>query len=273
MFQANANRFSEPLFDDMEGMEELSFNFAFQPIVEANSNKVVGYEALIRGVGGEPADAVLAGIRPQNRQRFDQAVRVRAIRDASRLGLKAPLHLNCSWLSLSHTRAAMVGMLNAAGASGWRREELVLELHDLEQYGGIRELVEMTQRMRQFHIRLLVDRFGSSTADLSRLAMLRPDMVKLDRRLVAGIHRGHSRQSVVTGIVAMCRSMDIEVIAVGVEKEQELSWLSNCGVRWFQGHYFARPTTDRVPKVSKRTNGVHHSGHSSFQQSALLGGY
>lgn len=249
MYSASGN--SDPYFDDMDEMNDLSFTFAFQPIIDEGPNRVIGYEALIRGVAGQPASAVLSTIRPENRQRFDQAVRLRAIREASRLGLRAPLHLNCSWLSPAHTSAAMVGMLNAASSRGMRREDLVLELQNLDQYASLEELKQIRQGMRNFRVRLLVDRFGGGSADLVRLALLRPDMVKLDRQLIAGIQNGGSRQGIVAGVVAMCRTLNIQVIAVGVEEFAELSWLTNQGVRLFQGYYFGKPAIDRVPEVQR----------------------
>ncbi len=251
MYSSSSSGPADPYFDDIDEMDDLSFTFAFQPIIDEGPNRVIGYEALIRGVAGQPASAVLSTIRPENRQRFDQAVRLRAIREASRLGLRAPLHLNCSWLSPAHTRAAMVGLLNAASARGIRREDLVLELQNLDQYNSMEELKQIRQGMRDFRVRLLVDRFGAGNADLARLAFLRPDMVKLDRQLIAGIQNGGARQGIVTGVVAMCRTLNIQVVAVGVEEFAELSWLTGQGVRLFQGYYFGKPAINRVPEVER----------------------
>lgn len=252
MFQSDystacsANRFESP-FDRIHEQDDLSFSFAFQPIVVEHDGSVVGYEALVRGVAGEPANSILSTIGPENRERFDQAIRLRAIREASRLGMHKPLHLNCSWLSPENLPAAMVGMLNVAAACGMSRQDLVLEMQNLGQFGTLEELAALRLRMSEFRVRVLVDQFGAGRADLAELAILRPDMVKLDRRLVSGIHRGRGRQAIVTGIVAMCRALDIKVVGLGVEHVAELRWLSANGVRLFQGFYFAEPTMNRMP--------------------------
>ena len=60
---------------------------AFQPIVDLTSRTVFAYEALVRGPGEESAASILALVNDQNRYRFDQACRVRAIELASRLRL------------------------------------------------------------------------------------------------------------------------------------------------------------------------------------------
>lgn len=258
----NANRVEGP-FDRIHEMDDLSFSFAFQPIVEGRAGKVVGYEALVRGVAGQPASSILSTIRPENRERFDQAIRLRAIREASRLGIRKPLHLNCTWLSPENLPAAMVGMLNVAATCGISREDLVLELQNLDQFGSLEELAALRRRMVEFRVRVLVDQFGAGRADLARLAILRPDMVKLDRRLVSGIHRGRGRQAIVTGIVAMCRSLDIKVVGLGVEDAAELHWLSANDVRLFQGFYFAEPQVNRIPEA--RRNGLVNGSGSTIE--------
>ena len=268
MFQSDyshachANRAESP-FDRMHEMDDLSFNFAFQPIVEGPVGTVIGYEALVRGVAGQPASSVLSTIRPENRERFDQAIRLRAIREASRLGIRKPLHLNCTWLSPENLSAAMVGMLNAASVCGISRDDLVLELQNQDQFGTLQELAAMRRRMSEFRVRVLVDQFGAGRVDLARLAILRPDMVKLDRRLVSGIHRSRGRQAIVAGIVAMCRSLDINVIGLGVEDAAELHWLSANDVHLFQGFYFAEPQVDRIPEA--RRNGLVNGGGSTIE--------
>lgn len=85
-------------------------------------------------------------------------------------------------------------------------------------------------------------------AALARLALLRPDMVKLDRAIVSGVHRSRSRQAIVSGVLSACSAMGAQVIALGVEVEAELAWLSAQGINHFQGTYFAAPLMGRYPR-------------------------
>ena len=71
---------------DAEGLG-FDFSFAFQPIVSVSSRGVVSYEALVRGLDGEPAGEVFRHVTPANLYRFDQACRVKAIGLAVELGL------------------------------------------------------------------------------------------------------------------------------------------------------------------------------------------
>lgn len=70
------------------------FAYAFQPIVDVPARSVWGHEALVRGPDGEPAPTVLRQVTPDNRYRFDQACRVKAIRSAAEIGLQERLSIN-----------------------------------------------------------------------------------------------------------------------------------------------------------------------------------
>lgn len=70
------------------------FAYAFQPIVDVPGRTVWGHEALVRGPDGEPAPTVLRQVTPDNRYRFDQACRVKAIRSAAEIGLQERLSIN-----------------------------------------------------------------------------------------------------------------------------------------------------------------------------------
>lgn len=233
-------------FERVHELDDQSLRLAYQPIVKGPDAELIGYEVLVRDQSGQPAKEVLAGIRPENREGFDQAVRLRAIRAASRLGLAMPLHLNCSWLSPENVPAALVGMLNTASACGISRSQLVLEMWDLAPFKTLEALVELRRHMRTLQVRLLVDQFGAARSDLAQLALLRPDMVKLDRALVSGIDRSRTRQAIVSGILSACQVLGAQVIALGVEREAELNWLSARGITQFQGFFFAAPAIDRL---------------------------
>ena len=72
----------------------MAFSFAFQPIVDVRDQSTFAHEALVRGVQGEGALSVLQQVDDQNRYRFDQLCRVRAISTAAQLGLTGFLSIN-----------------------------------------------------------------------------------------------------------------------------------------------------------------------------------
>ena len=79
----------------MEGAGlDFGFTMAYQPIFDLDHKKVFAHEALVRGTNGESAYSILSKVNDENRYRFDQACRVKAIELASRLKMDSLLSIN-----------------------------------------------------------------------------------------------------------------------------------------------------------------------------------
>ena len=93
--------FPRTLFDESRCEEcacgaglDFSFTFAFQPIVDSNTQTVYAYEALVRGLNGESAWSVLSQLNEKNRYSFDQVCRVKAVKLAAKLKMQSLLSIN-----------------------------------------------------------------------------------------------------------------------------------------------------------------------------------
>lgn len=73
---------------------DFDFTMAFQPIVDCSQRTIFGYEALVRGINNEPAQSVIARVNDDNRYRFDQLCRIKAIALAARLDMRGMLSIN-----------------------------------------------------------------------------------------------------------------------------------------------------------------------------------
>src|SRR5690554_347021 len=82
--------------DDYMAVLDVGIRFAFQPLVDETTGRTIGHEALVRGCSGESPAQIIASVRRENLFYFDQACRLGAIREASRLGLEGDLHINCT---------------------------------------------------------------------------------------------------------------------------------------------------------------------------------
>ncbi|MGY6586831.1 MAG: EAL domain-containing protein [Wenzhouxiangella sp.] len=234
----------------------VGIQFAFQPLVHLGLSRVIGYEALVRGRSGEPAASIIANVRPENLGYFDQACRTRAIHDARALGLNNDLFLNCTELTPQDLDLALRTTTDQSVAAGIGPESIVLEFASLKQLGNPRELASVRERAQAAGFRVLADNFGVGEAGLKRLAVFRPDYVKLDRELINQVHRSRTRQAVLMGIVSTSRALGIEVIAAGVERWEDVVWLrENTGIECFQGYYFARPELNQKPMVDQQLLG------------------
>lgn len=237
--------------------EQLGFDFsmAFQPIVDIAEGRVWGYEALVRGTGGESAGSVLSQVDEQNRYRFDQACRVKAIETAARLmprndSLK--LSINFMPNAVYDPAACLRTSLAAARRVGMARENILFEFTEGEEMREVDHVEKIIDEYRRQGFLTAIDDFGAGYAGLGLLAKFQPDIVKIDMELVRGIATSHARQVIMSAIVWMARNLDVTVLAEGVETEDELRVLRAAGIRLFQGYYFARPALEALPEVDLR---------------------
>jgi diguanylate cyclase (GGDEF)-like protein len=102
-------------------------------------------------------------------------------------------------------------------------------------------MVGMLQKLKERRISVAVDDFGTGFSSLSYLERLRVDRLKIDRSFVSQMAQGESSRRIVETIVQLGRSLDLDVIAEGVETDAEADALTAMGCHEGQGYLFARP--------------------------------
>lgn len=105
-------------------------------------------------------------------------------------------------------------------------------------------IVEQMASLRELGVSISLDDFGTGYASLAYLTRLPLDELKVDRAFVRDLD-GHSKGALLTEtIISLGRSMNLTVIAEGVETEQQFKRLQNMGCEHFQGYFFGKPSTD-----------------------------
>ena len=233
---------------------ELPFKFkmAFQPIVDLNSRTVWGYEALVRGVNGEPAFSVLNQVTDDTRYRFDQAARVMAIETAGALFGGRDLRLSINFMpnAVYEPSACIQKSLAAARRAHFPRKNLMFEFTENEKMTDPAHVQRIVEAYRKFGFIAALDDFGAGYAGLGLLARLQPDLIKIDMELLRDDHLSRSKQAIIAGVVGIARALEIIVLAEGVESEAELTVLRAAGISLFQGFYFAKPSVMALREVS-----------------------
>jgi EAL domain-containing protein (putative c-di-GMP-specific phosphodiesterase class I) len=232
---------------EREVERDFAVSFAFQPIVDIESQQVFAYEALVRGQSGESAGSVFAAINSSELHAFDRAARIRAIALAGSLGLNAGLSLNFLPQALEALPDAISSTIDAARKAGIPERRIFLEVTEGEL---IRDLARFSTTINQYRasgIHLVIDDFGSGYSGLNLLADFQPDVIKIDMHLVRGIDGKGPRQAIVRAVIQVCDDLGIDVIAEGVETEPEYRWFKRVGVRLFQGYLFGRPEFQCLP--------------------------
>ena len=217
------------------------FTMAFQPIVNTTTKEIFAQEALVRGMNEEPAGDILGRINDQNRYRFDQACRVKAVQLGANLNIKSFLSINFLPNAVYRPELCIRTTLEAAETFGFPVDRIIFEITEGEKIKDHGHLREIIQYYRQQGFLTAIDDFGAGYSGLNLLAEFQTDLVKLDMGLIRHIDQNKGRQAIVKGIVQVCNELEIKVIAEGVETYEELSILQSFGIELFQGYYFAKP--------------------------------
>ncbi len=231
---------------------DFDFSMAFQPIYDAQEARVWGYEALIRGINGDGAHSILSKVREEQRYRFDQACRVKAIELAARLFPKdgrTMLSINFLPNAVYEPAACLRATLAAARKFDFPLTSIMFEFTENETIRDTAHLESIITEYRRLGFITALDDFGSGHAGLSLLADFQPDLIKLDMNLIRDIDSSRARQPILAGIMHIARALDIAVLAEGIETKAEYVLLRTAGVRLFQGYWFAKPSFETLPPI------------------------
>ena len=223
-----------------------AFTFAFQPIVDAQG-ATHGYEALVRGEAGEPAEHVLQRVALGEIAAFEADAHRQALALARRLGVRSNLHLNVMLQAQLADRQLIEATLKTAALCDIEPSRLVLEIKHEAALSDLAGVASWLGHCRQRGLRISIDDFGSGYGGLGLLDRFQPDMISLSMWLVRGIESHGPRQAIVRGLVQTCGDLGIDIVAKGVETDEELAWLRDEGITLFQGHLLARPGFQSLP--------------------------
>lgn len=228
----------------------ISFTMAFQPIVDLSTSSIWGYEALVRGTGGEGAGAVLAQITEANRYTFDQACRVKAIELAGSIlpkDSRARLSINFMPNAVYEPRACIRATLAASTRVNFDPKRLMFEFTENERVDTAHVSAIVSEYKRMGFLTALDD-FGAGYAGLGLLVRFQPDLIKIDMELLRGIDSSAPSRAIVKAIATMASELGVIVLAEGVETEAEMATLRDLGITIMQGYLFGKPEIEAFPQ-------------------------
>ena len=229
---------TDPVLDDaIRGVRSV-----FQPIVELDTGRVVAYEALARGPVGplERPDALFAAARAAGRlAELDEACRAAAFRGAVDAALVAPLTVFVN-VEPEVLDSAPLGDLLAIAERAPGTVRVVMEITERAIAARPAELLRTVERVRELGWSIAVDDVGAESMSLAFLPLLRPDVVKLDLRLVQE-RPGPEIAEIMNAVNAYAERSGAVVLAEGIEHEGHLRTARGLGATLGQGWLFGRP--------------------------------
>jgi diguanylate cyclase (GGDEF)-like protein/PAS domain S-box-containing protein len=217
----------------------------YQPIVELASGRAVGVEALVRWEHRErglvpPGEFISLAeetglVVPLGRWVLDEACRAMSVLPE---GLTMSVNLSGRQLLQPEFGEQLASVLARCGLPPSR---LRLELTESMLIGNGAAAVEALNKLRSTGVRLCIDDFGTGYSSLSYLHELPIDSLKIDRSFVAAMAEDERKHKIIQTILLLGRGLGIEVVAEGVETQEQQQALLKLGCERAQGYFFGRP--------------------------------
>ncbi len=220
----------------------------YQPIVDLAGRRLAGAEALIRW--RHPTRGLIA---PDNF--IPLAEKTGLIVDIGLFVLEAACQQLLDWknrglpytLSLNVSGRQIPDGLSPAKLQavvqhyGIAPSQLALEITEGVMLQDIDKSLQWLSAVHQMGFRVYLDDFGTGYSSLSYLKRFPVDTLKVDKSFVQDMQEGSTEHTLVGAIIAMGRSLGLQIVAEGVELESQLAALQQLGCHYVQGYYFSRP--------------------------------
>jgi diguanylate cyclase (GGDEF)-like protein len=249
--------FDSSMIDDARARQQLEsdlrvalrtggLSLVYQPIVDARTEAVTGYEALLRWHHEERGE-----IPPEL---FVPVIEhVGLIRQVGEWVLREACHQAAAWpdeMQIAvNVSAAQVGGSNLAAAvvhalasSGLAPSRLELEITESIFLGDDPATLDSLDGLRALGVQLVIDDFGTGYSSFGRLSPARFHKVKIDKQFVRGVSSGSLQaRAVVEAMVVLGHGLDLAVTAEGIETPGQAEMMRAAGCDLLQGFYFGRP--------------------------------
>lgn len=245
--QVTAREFVLLEIDLRHAIERNEFVLCYQPQVDARTHRIIGAEALLRwrrpGHGLVPPQTFLplaedtGLIVPINRWVLREACRQAAAWSAAGTPIRMGVNMSSASFKTDNVMDLVVGTLEGAGLSP---SLLELELTESTLMGNQNEVADDLHALRRLGVRVAIDDFGTGYSSLAYLQSLPIDRLKIDRSFVQGLETQMSGGAVVDAVVGIGRSLDMEILAEGVETTGQFERVCAAGCQSVQGFYFSR---------------------------------
>jgi diguanylate cyclase (GGDEF)-like protein len=237
--------------DLQRALMEREFVLHYQPVVELSGGRITGMEALVRWSrpGGQlvaPAEFIPFAEETGMIVPLGWWVLEESCRQFSRWQGTASkhreltLHVNLSARQL-HDPQATARVLDALSGSGLLADRLVLELTESSIMQDVESSLVAMQKLTALGVRMSIDDFGTGYSSLSYLQKLPVSVLKIDKSFVDQVAVSKQGAALVRAIIGVGAALELQVIAEGVERLEQVGRLQALNCHQAQGYFFSRP--------------------------------
>lgn len=245
-------------------LENDEISVHYQPIVEIINQKIVGFEALVRwirkdGMIVEPDEFIpLAEEIGIIHEIGSHVMHLSALQTASWIKHFGPMFIAVNFSSrqfkLSHLASDVLKILENTGLQPCHFEIEITESTLMDSSNDSWKLLDL---MIKQDISVSIDDFGTGYSSLSYLTSFPVNKIKIDRSFVAKLPDDKKAYAVVTAIIGLAKSLNLKVVAEGIETNEQLACLVKLGCQYGQGYLFSKPVpADEATKLLESRNTV-----------------
>ncbi|HIJ78633.1 MAG: EAL domain-containing protein [Desulfobulbaceae bacterium] len=231
-----------------KGIAEDEFFLVYQPKVDLSTGRVVGMEALVRWRHKEsgivsPADFIPVAedtglVIPLGKWILEEACR--ATRNWLESGYDLKVSVNLSVKQFQSPE--LVEMIEKALLDNdFPAARLELEITESMVMGDMVLVIEKLRRLKALGLEVSMDDFGTGYSSLSYLKKLPIDTLKIDQSFIRDLESDSEDAHIVSAIIAMAKSLNLKVIAEGVEQQEHVEFLRGQNCDMIQGYFFSKP--------------------------------
>ena len=243
-----------------DALERSEFQVYYQPQVELKTGRIIGAEALIRWIdpkNGFVSPGQFIPLAEQNGLIIPigewvlqtACQQVKTWQEAGLPPVRIAVNLSVRQFNQPDLLKKLVKILDSTGLD---TQYLELELTESMLVENVKRANSQLKELKALGISISLDDFGTGYSSLSYLQKFSLDVLKIDRCFVTNINTNSKTAAITNAIISMAHSLNLNVIAEGVETEAELEVLKQQGCHTIQGYLFSRPVpSDQFEEMLK----------------------
>lgn len=232
-------------------LDRREFRLYYQPQVEIESERIVGFEALLRwnmdGVPVSPDKFISVAeetglILPIGEWVLRTACE--QLKQWQEQGLGQGLKMSVNLSARQFRQRDLVQMVRTVlDETGCRAQQLVLEITESVVMETPEVAADILRQLNNMGVRLAIDDFGTGYSSLSYLKRFPIHTLKIDKSFIGDVTEGGDNAEIVKAVIALSHAMKRNIVAEGVETDRQLAFLRQYGCDQVQGYYFGKPVS------------------------------
>lgn len=237
------------------GLKENQFELYYQPIFSVDGKSITKAEALIRwnhpqkGLIG-PNEFIPMAEKNGLISNIGRWVKSQAIQDCTLFNKLSKrliqVSVNTSPLEIDRSGEWVEQWIQASEQFNLPEHSVLIEVTENTLMGTDSEIKRQLKRLSEFQIDVAIDDFGVGYSSLAYLQRLDIDILKIDRSFIKDIEKNDNSIALVRAIITMAHNLNVEVVAEGVEKQEQYMLLKQMQCDYIQGYYFSKPVSKKV---------------------------